>query len=103
MKRTRTFSSPEESSISTQSRLIKRPKIDKIYHSTNYANFRSFCHQIESGSEGWTPNKRYKEAKRLLAIDEIDFWNHYRIEKNTSKDWVILKEFLDRLFGDRTI
>ena len=72
MKRARTFSGPEESSIPTRSRSIKRPKKEEIYHSTDYANFRSFCHQIESGSEGWTPNERYKEAKRLLAIEEVD-------------------------------
>ena len=86
MKRARIFSSPEESSIPTQSRSIKRPKKEEIYHSTDYANFRSFCHQIESGSEGWTPNERYKEAKRLLAIEEVDSWNHYRMEKNASED-----------------
>ena len=99
MKRTRTFSGPEESSIPMRSRSIKRPKKEEIYHSTDYANFRSFCHQIESGSEGWTPNERYKEAKRLLAIEEVDSWNHYRMEKNASKDWVALKDFLDRLLG----
>ncbi len=101
MKRTRTLSGPEESSIPMQSWLIKRPKKEEIYHSTDYTNFRSFCHQIESGSEGWTPNKRYKEAKRLLAIEEVDCWNHYRMEKNASEDWVALKDFLDRLLGDR--
>ncbi len=52
MKRTRTFSGPEESSIPMRSRSIKRPKKEETYHSTDYANFRSFCHQIESGSEG---------------------------------------------------
>ncbi len=52
MKRARTFSGPEESSILTRSRSIKQPKKEEIYHSTDYANFRSFCHQIESGSEG---------------------------------------------------
>ena len=64
-------------------------------------NFRSFCHRIESGSKGLTPNKKYKEAKRLLAIEEIDPWNQYRMKKNASEDWVSLKEFLDRLLGDR--
>ena len=102
IKRTRTFSGPEESFIPMRSRSIKRPKKEEIYYCTDYANFRSFCHQIESGSEGWTPNERYKEAKRLLAIEEVDFWNHYRMEKNASKDWVALKDFLDRLLGDRT-
>ncbi len=101
MKRARTFSGPEESSISTWSRSIKRPKKDKIYYSEDYANFCSFCHQIKSGSEDWSPNKRYKEAKRLLAIKEVDSWNHYRMEKNASKDWVALKDFLDQLLGDR--
>ncbi len=72
MKRTRTFSGPQESSITTRSRSIKRPQKEKIYHSTDYSNFRSFCHQIESCSEGWTLNERYKEAKRLLAIEEVD-------------------------------
>ncbi len=52
MKHARTFSGSEESSIHTRSRSIKRPKKEEIYHSTDYANFRSFCHQIESGSEG---------------------------------------------------
>ena len=102
MKRARTFSGPEESSIPTRSRSIKRPKKEEIYHSTDYANFRSFCHQIESGSEGWTPNERYKEAKRLLAIEEVDSWNHYRMEKNTLEDWVALKDFQNRLLGDRS-
>ena len=101
MKRTRTSSGHEEPSISMRSRSIKRPKKDEIYHSTDFANFRSFCHQIESGSKGWSPNERYKEAKRLLAIEEVDSWNHYRIEKNASEDWVALKDFLDRLLGDR--
>ncbi len=101
MKRTCTFSGPEESSISSRSRLIKPSKKDEIYHSTEYANFRSFCHQIESGSEGWSRNERYKKAKRLLAIEEVDFWNHYQMEKDASKDWVVLKDFLDRLLGDR--
>ncbi len=101
MKPARTFSGLEESSIPTQSRSIKRLKKEEIYHSTDYLNFRSFCHQIESSSESWTPNKKYKEAKRLLAIEEVDSWNHYRMEKNTSKDWVSLKDFLDRLLGDR--
>ena len=77
LKRARNFSGPEESFISTRSRSIKQPKKVKIYHSTDYSNFRSFCHQIESGSEDWSPNKRYKKAKRLLAIEEVDFWNHY--------------------------
>ncbi len=81
--------------------MIKRLKKVDIYHSTDYLNFRSFCHQIENGSEGWTPHERYKEAKRLLAIEEVDSWNHYRMEKNASKDWVALKDFLDRLLGDR--
>ncbi len=54
IKRTRTFSGPEESSIPMRSRSIKQPKKEEIYHSIDYANFRSFCHQIESGSEGWT-------------------------------------------------
>ncbi len=101
MKRVRTFSGPEESSIPTRSRSIKRPKKNKIYHSKDYANFRSFFHQIESGSEGWTPNERYKEAKRLLAIEEVDSWNHYRMEKNTSEDWIALKDFMNQLLGDR--
>ena len=81
--------------------MIKQPKKDEIYHSTDYANFRSFCYQIESSSEGWTPNERYKEAQRLLAIEEVDSWNHYQMEKNASEDWVALKDFLDRLLGDR--
>ncbi len=101
MKRTRTFSGPKESSIPMRSRSIKRPKEEEIYHSKDYANFRSFCHQIESDSEGWIPNEKYKEAKRLLAIEEVDLWNHYRMEKNASEDWVALKDFLDRLLGDR--
>ncbi len=86
MKRARTCSGPEELSISTRSRSIKRPKKDEIYHSTNYANFPSFCHQIKSGSKGWSPNERYKEAKRLLAIGEFDSWNRYQMEKNASED-----------------
>ncbi len=97
MKRARTFSGAEESSIPMQSRSIKRPKKEEIYRSKDYANFCSFGHQIESGSEGLTLNERYKEAKRLLAIEEIDSWNHYRREKNASEDWVALKDFLDRL------
>ncbi len=73
MKRTRSFSGPEESSIPIRSRsIIKRPNKEEMYHSTNYANFRSFCHQIKSGSEDWTPNERHKEARRLLAIEEVD-------------------------------
>ncbi len=86
MKRACTFSGPEESSISTRSQSIKRPKRDKIYHSTDYSNFRSFCNQVKSGSEGWSPNERYKKAKRLLAIEDVDSWNHYRMEKNASED-----------------
>ncbi len=101
MKRARTISGPEESFIPTRSRSIKQPKKEEIYHSIDYVNFCSFCHQIESDSKGWAPNERYKEAKRLLAIDEVDSWNHYRIEKNVSEDWVALKDFLDRLLGDR--
>ncbi len=101
MKRAHTFFGPKELSILTRSWSIKRPKKKEIYHSTDYANFRSFCHQIESGSEGWTSNKRYIEAKRLFAIEEVDSWNHYRIKKNASKDWVTLKDFLNRLLGDR--
>ncbi len=101
MKHASTFSGPEELSIPTRFWSIKRPKKEEIYHSTNYANFHSFCHQIESGSEGLTPNERYKEAKWLLAMEEIDSWNHYRMEKNASEDWVALKDFLDRLLGDR--
>ncbi len=101
MKRTCTVSGPEESSIPMRSQSIKRPKKEEIYHSTDYANFRSFCHQIESGSEGWTPNERFKKAKRLLAIEKVDSWNHYRMEKNASEDWVALKDFLDRHLGYR--
>ncbi len=86
MKHTRTFFNPEESSIPIRSRSIKRLKKKETYYSTDYTKFRFFCHQIESGSEGWTPNERYKEAKRLLAIEEVDSWNHYRMEKNTSED-----------------
>ncbi len=62
----------EELLIHTQSRSIKRPKKEEIYHSTDYANFCSFCHQIKIGPEDWTPNERYKEAKRLLATKEVD-------------------------------
>ena len=101
MKRTRTFFGPEESFIPMRSRSIKRSQKEETYHSTDYSNFRSFCHQIESGSESWTPSKRYKKAKRLLAIEEVDSWNYYRMEKNASEDWVALKDFLDRLLGDR--
>ncbi len=68
IKRTRIFSGLEESSIPMRSRSIKRFKKEEIYHSTDYANFCSFCHQIERGSESWTSNEGYKEAKRLLAI-----------------------------------
>ncbi len=102
IKRTRTFSGLEESSIPKQSRLIKRLKKEEIYHSTDYANFHSFCRQIESDLEGWTPNKRYKEAKRLHAFEEVDSWNYYWIKKNVFEDWVALKDFLDRLLGDCT-
>ena len=101
MKRIRTLSGPEESSIPIRSWWIKRPKKEEIYHSTDYLNLRSFGHQIESGSEGWTPKKKYKKAKRLLAIEEGDSWNHYRRGKNASEDWVALKDFLDRILGDR--
>ena len=101
IKRVCTFSGLEELSIPTQSRLITRLKKEEIYHSTDYVNFRCFCHQIESSSEGWTPNKNDKEAKWLLAIEEVVFWNHYRIEKNASKDWVALKDFLGQLLRDR--
>ena len=101
MKHAHTFSDPKESSISMQSWLIKRPKKEEIYHSTDYANFCSFCHKIQSGSEGWTPNEKHKEAKRLLAIKEVDSWNYYRMENNAPKDCVALKDFLDRLLGDR--
>ncbi len=83
-----------------RSQSIKQPKKDEIYQSTDYANFRSFCHQIESGSEGWSPNERYKEVKRLLAIEGVGSWNHYRMEKNASEDGVALKDFLYRLLGD---
>ncbi len=100
MKRARTLSGPEEWSILMQSWSFKRLQKEKIYHSTDHANFRSFCHQIESGSEGWTPNKRYKEAKRFLAIEEVDSWNQYRMEKNASEDCIALKDFLDQLLGD---
>ncbi len=101
MQRARTFSGHEESSTSTRFRSIMRPKKEEIYHSTDYANFRCFCLQIESGSKGWSPNERYKKVKRLLAIEEVDLWNHYRIEKNAFEDWVALKDFLDRHLGDR--
>ena len=86
MKHTCTFFSPKELSISIRSPSIKRPKRDGIYHSTDYTNFHSFCHQIESCSKGLTPNKRYKEAKRLLGIEEVDSKNYCRMEKNTSED-----------------
>ena len=86
MKSVRIFSGPEKSSISTQSRSIKRPKKAEIHHSTDYANFLYFCHQIKSGSECWTPNKKDKEAKQLFAIEQVDFWNHYYMEKNASED-----------------
>ena len=102
IKRTWIFSGPEESSIAIRSRSIKWPQKEEIYHSRDYANFRSFCHQIEIGSKGWTLKKRYKEVKRLFAIEEVDSWNHYRMEKNTSEDWVALKDFLDWLLGDCT-
>ncbi len=101
MKRARTLSGPEKSSIHMRSGWIKRSQKEEIYNSIDFANFRSFCYQIESGSEGWTPNEKYKKAKRLLAIEEVDSWNHYKMEKNASKDLVALKDFLDRLLGDR--
>ncbi len=103
MKRARTFSGPEESSISIRSQLIKRPKKDEIYHSTDYANFCPFCHQIESSSEGWTQHEIYKKTKRLFAIEKVDSWNHYQMEKNASEDWVALKDFLDQLLGYRAL
>ncbi len=101
IKRVCTFSGPEELAIPMRSWSIKRPKKEEMYHSTVYANFRSFCHQIESGFDGWTPNKKYKQAKRLLAIEEFDSWNQYRMKKNASKDWLALKDFQDRLLRDR--
>ncbi len=101
MKLARTFSGPEESFIPTQSWSIKRPKKKEIYHSTYYSNFRSFCHHIEIGSDGWIPNKKYNKAKRLLAIEEVDSWNYYRMEKNASEDLVTFKDFLDHHLGDR--
>ena len=76
MKHGRTFSGPEESFIPTQSRSINRPKKEEIYHSIDYTNFCSFSHQIKSSSESTTPNKKYKEANRLLAIEKVDSWNH---------------------------
>ncbi len=79
---------------------IKQPKKEEIYHSTDYSNFRSFCHQFESSSEGLTPNERYKRTKQLLAIEEVDSWNYYRMEMNVSEDLIALKDFLDRLLGD---
>ncbi len=72
MKHARSFSGPEESSIPTRSRSIQQPKKKEIYHSTYYSNFCSFCHQIESGFESWTPNERYQGAKQFLAIEEVD-------------------------------
>ena len=101
MKCTRTFSGAEESSIPMRFRSIKRPQKEEIYHSKDYSNFRFFCYQIESGAEGWTLNKRWKQAKRLLAIEEVDSWNHYRMEKNASEDRVALKDFLDWFWRDR--
>ncbi len=101
MKLARTFSGPEKSFILMQSRSIEQSKKKKIYYSSDYSNFYSFCHQIECCSEGWTLNKKYKGAKRLLAIEEVDSWNHYRMEKTASEDFVALKDFLDRLLGDR--
>ncbi len=101
MKHTRTFSGPKESSISIRSQSINQPQKANIYHSIDYAHFRSFCHGIESGSEGWTLNKRYKEAKRLFAIDEVDSWNYNRMEKNGPEDCVAFKDFLYQLLGDR--
>ncbi len=52
MKRARTFPGLEELSIPTRSLSIKRPKKEEIYYSKDYSNFRSFCYQVESGSEG---------------------------------------------------
>ena len=77
IKRACTFSGPKESSITMRSQSIKRPKKEEIYHNTDYANLHSFCHQIESGFEGCTQNKKNKEAKRLLAIEKVDYWNYY--------------------------
>ena len=102
MKRARTFSGPEKSDISTRSWSIQRAKKEEIYYWTDYANFRSFWHQIKSRLKGWTLNEKNKEAKRLLAIEEVNSWNHYRTEKNASEDWVDLKDFLDRLLGYRS-
>ncbi len=95
MKCVRTFSGLENSSIYTGSRSIKRPKKITIYHSKDYANIRSFCHQIESGSKGWTPNETYKEAKRLLSIMEVDSGNHSRMDENASENLLALKDFVD--------
>ncbi len=97
MKHALSLPGPEESSISTRSWSIKQLKNEEIYHNTDNLNFRSFCPQIESGSEGWNSNKRYKETKWFLDIKEVDFWNDYRMRKNTSEDKVALKDFLDRL------
>ena len=47
MKCASIFSGPEESSIPTRSWFIKRPKNKEIYHSIDYAKFRSFCRQIQ--------------------------------------------------------
>ncbi len=71
IKRTRTFSGPEESSIPMRSRSIKRPKKEEIYHSTDYANFSSFCHQIKSGSEGWTQTKSSKKLSGYLLLRKL--------------------------------
>ena len=48
IKRARTLSVPDEPSTSKRQRWIKRPKKDEIYHSTDYANFRSFCDYVEN-------------------------------------------------------
>ena len=51
MKLIHIFSVPEKSYIPIRSRSIKRFKKEEIYHSTDYGNFHSFCHQNESGLE----------------------------------------------------
>ena len=82
-------------------RTVKRPTKEEIYFSTDYANYRRFCHTVEASTAGWGAIEKFDEAYRFLDFTVADRWAPYLREHAVEKTWEVLKEFLEYLLGDK--
>ena len=82
-------------------RAAKRPTKEEIYFSTDYPNYRRFCHQVESTTANWNVKEKFDEAYRFLDFTVADRWTPFRDATQAEESWEVLKEFLESLLGDK--